>query len=462
MYKLIIALLFAMLVITLTGCGDDNHGARTSTEQGSVLITVAWPEPAAANSRYIPASATKLKVNVTRDNITLGSVTITRPATSGRIDKIPVGPVVVTGEMRDASSATVSKGTANAMVVLNTTVTVTLDYLPTGEGTSPLVGDISWFHGLVEHDTLWPPSRFFNKNRQISGMIIDEANNINRTFRLSPGGAREIFPVTPGYSMPMALNNHGDVLGYVSYTPPGGAWTFKNYVWLASGEIRYLNKALPGSQLDQVRDFNDSQQVVGRVEDNGIYHGLLWGTDGPVEILPGFTTSDQVNPLFINNTGHIFGTINDQPVRWNSDKSIVSIPVPAGYTLDTLIAFNDKDQVLARMLHDGHKVAVRWEADGSMTDLGRLAGDTGVYDYAPTDMNNSGLVVGSASCPDVSLHLPDQSFLWTQGSGMQQMTGVSDNHINWVGAINDLGEVFGACAQKEPGTNNQFAIWTPK
>ena len=333
--------------------------------------------------------------------------------------------------------------------------TMLADSPPMGEGTTPLAGEISWVHGMQERDIIYA----FNNNRQIAGSFYKKPDNI--TFRVSPDGARKICPLVPEpgtsyHSQPQAINSRGDVLLFKAAQSAPGA--FKNYIWLASGEIR-LNGALPGNQQYNVTDFNDSLQVIGTGwRDDIIYSGFLWGADGKVTTLPGFSALDQITARFINNAGHVLGTINEKLVRWNSDKSIFTIPIPSSYTPGAGKDFNDKDQVLGMLHQCGQAVAVRWEADGRMTDLGRLAGDNGEYNYTPVAMNNAGIVIGFASRPG----LPDQPFLWTQGGGMQLLTGADNNQMLTVSAINDLGEVIGTCSQKEPGTNNQFAIWTPK
>ncbi len=83
--------------------------------------------------------------------------------------------------------------------------------------------------------------------------------------------------------------------------------------------------------------------------------------------------------------------------------------------------------------------AVRWEKDGSPTDLGSLGGD---YHLA-SSINNRGDVVGGARSPkDGVIH----GFLWTKNAGMQDL-GAFPGAIVTVPpccrTINDKGDIVG-------------------
>ena len=144
-----------------------------------------------------------------------------------------------------------------------------------------------------------------------------------------------------------------------------------------------------------------------------ISYGYKWedGITHKLDALPGFNSS---GALGVSNNGHVVGT---------SENGID--PLTGGRAL----------------------VAVSWEQDGSIIDLGSLGGNEGVA-YS---VNNRGEAVGVAlnTIPDpyawfFSIPGATQShaFRWTKSRGMQDLgtLGGADSTAAW---INDRGQIYG-------------------
>ncbi len=85
--------------------------------------------------------------------------------------------------------------------------------------------------------------------------------------------------------------------------------------------------------------------------------------------------------------------------------------------------------------------ALLWEK-GKATDLGNLGGKTGqAGGNIAYDINNQGQVVGNSDLPgDTTFH----AFLWTKGTGMQDLGTLSGDVASVSISINDAGSVVGA------------------
>ena len=97
--------------------------------------------------------------------------------------------------------------------------------------------------------------------------------------------------------------------------------------------------------------------------------------------------------------------------------------------------------------------AVRWAADGSVTELGTFGGPHS----CAFGINNDGWVVGRAG---VSAIGAEHAFLWREGSGMVDLgTLGGSNSRAW--ALNSAGQIVGESTTGKPGDMPHAFIWTP-
>jgi probable HAF family extracellular repeat protein len=117
------------------------------------------------------------------------------------------------------------------------------------------------------------------------------------------------------------------------------------------------------------------------------------------------------------------------------------------YQESAAAAINDLGEVVGEISipGDGKTRAFIWRSGQGMTDLGDLPGH---FDYSSAaDINNQGQVTGladsSAGSPGLS---PNRGFLWSQGSGMQDIGDLPTDTVHFTVArgINNSGQIVGA------------------
>jgi probable HAF family extracellular repeat protein len=98
--------------------------------------------------------------------------------------------------------------------------------------------------------------------------------------------------------------------------------------------------------------------------------------------------------------------------------------------------------------------ALLWE-QGQATDLGNLGGTTGqAGGNIAYDINNQGQVVGNSDLPgDTTYH----AFLWSRGTGMQDLGTLSGDAASVGISINDAGSVVGA--SMDASFNSRAIVW---
>jgi probable HAF family extracellular repeat protein len=168
----------------------------------------------------------------------------------------------------------------------------------------------------------------------------------------------------------------------------------------------------------------------------------------------------------INNAGQIAGMAENattdstcpatgaqklqfEPVVWVNGQ-IQELPTVAGDPDGAAFAINDSGQVVGASgncttfntislvnllpLH-----ALLWEK-GTVVDLGSLGGTGHGDGIEAVNLNNKGQVVGNSDLPgDTNFH----GFLWTQGTGMQDLGTLSGDVNSLAIGINDAGDLVG-------------------
>ncbi len=162
----------------------------------------------------------------------------------------------------------------------------------------------------------------------------------------------------------------------------------------------------------------------------------------------------------INDAGVIAGTANVNAVTGNrgfvasgSSATLLSILPGADPELSAgAVAINNAGQVVGESITPGFMThAVLWSALGVIQDLGTLGGSIS----AAIDINASGQVIGSSQITgDAATHF----FLWSSGSGMQDLNTTVDAGITSVVEINDAGQIIGTYTT---GGQSHAFLYTP-
>ena len=165
---------------------------------------------------------------------------------------------------------------------------------------------------------------------------------------------------------------------------------------------------------------------------------------------PGYTLTDlgpleggtSSSALGIGRDGVAVGTSRTGPaarpqvaVRWDTDGQVVNLGTLPGSTFSRAFAVNARGQAAGEAFTPAPEVsrAVIWEADGTIRDLGTLGGPSAVAN----DIDASGRVYGASS----QLSGPSQATVWEAGgpqalppvdpqaSGSSRVNGASDSGI---------------------------------
>lgn len=270
----------------------------------------------------------------------------------------------------------------------------------------------------------------------------------------------------PNITVPMGINNVGAVLGYNGDS--------SRSVWLWSpqqGVSRVTGIDIGGMGL------NDQGTIVGEmpgyVGDRYVAVPRRVGADGTVTTL---TNYNDIVPYTgnaaeaINNRGQVGGTLYQgisqgwQAVRWEADGSVTNLNLQdAGFYSSYGYDINEHGTVVGYGLKQAVG-EVAFVADGnSVRDIGGLPAPYG----NPTNwtiasaINNAGQVVGESGYSGEYATITD-AFIWDADGGMRSL-GVRDLVRNYLSSsardINDAGVVVGSYSVLD-AVGGGF-MWTP-
>ncbi|MFH9726330.1 pre-peptidase C-terminal domain-containing protein [Streptomyces sp. NPDC017254] len=190
---------------------------------------------------------------------------------------------------------------------------------------------------------------------------------------------------------------------------------------------------------------------------------ILWNAEGELTPLPlpgweaytyarGFAVTDE-GTVIGNATGLVRNpatgrdqTVNDGYI-WNAKDGYRKLAhLTDNRSLTEPLAVNDAGVVVGHSSKDGRRHAVRWDADGRITDLGTLPGMT---DSFARSVNSSGTVAGSSG---------DDAFVLKPGGTMTRLPDFGfDAEAK---QVNDAGWIIGT-AETAPDVTTAV-VWNPE
>jgi len=206
---------------------------------------------------------------------------------------------------------------------------------------------------------------------------------------------------------------------------------------------------LPSGDRGYACGINESGQVVGSSWTNrsgsSNNHAVLWDNQTPAVDLnmPNPYSATFSTALAINNTGRLTGTayVNNKPIPVFGDTTgnIQPVEMSSAYEYAIPMRLNDTGIAAGSIYaggtgYVGH--AARWDAAGRLQDLGTVPGN----DYTRAcDINNAGLIVGSASTGYTT-----HAVAWNADRFATRLPELPGTSTSEARGVNDLGQIVGS------------------
>jgi len=239
---------------------------------------------------------------------------------------------------------------------------------------------------------------------------------------------------TPGsYANPLAINNAGSVVGFVSQPVPTGT-LFTPAQWTGPGFNLGILAAPPGTpsgglQISSANALNDVGSAVGQV---------AWPIPGPG------------------------GQFAGRAVRWNNGVPTDLGPIP-GRLRSGARGINNSGEVIGFGYSDFDFTtqAVRWTSTGVLQPLSFLAADHN--ESFASGINNVGRAVGYSGFLDFDFPISRRPVSWT-GTTPTDLTTPAGFNFGSATSINDAGNIVGSSIVFDPNifeaTDHRATQWS--
>jgi len=293
------------------------------------------------------------------------------------------------------------------------------------------------------------PSGYIVTAINSSGEVVGSLNNQPFVWTRS-GGFQFLGDLGGGVYSCCVINDNGEVAG-ASHLPNGIIHAF---LWTASTGMQDLGSIL-GGQSDAA-SINNNGEIAGdsSTPDGIVSHAFFWSqATGSIDIGPlnGYSSSQSTA---LNDTGEIAGTEGTQtgptsPFRWTLATGIQALPGLGGNS-NFPLAINDQGQIASiSSIASQAWHAAFWPPDGSIQDLGTLAGDSS---SRALHINASGHVAGDSWGANTSI------FFWTPENGMLDIGTIATPHTS-LGGLNNRDQIVGNDAGDAKGGG--IYLWSP-
>ncbi|GLF99862.1 hypothetical protein [Streptomyces yaizuensis] len=294
-----------------------------------------------------------------------------------------------------------------------------------------------------------------NDNGVIVGYAVIDSVSRRLPIRWNADLSATVLPLLPGdqHGEAMAVSGDGTAVGFSGH---------RLVSWAPDGTVT-LMQSLPGDFVASayVREINRTGTAVGntRTGTNGtVYRAVKWGPDGRAVQLAALSGDVESTALSVNSSGTVAGLSYSasgvaRPVKWSPDGTPIALDPTSAYRNVWVRQINDAGTVLAGATPTGAANlpwrSVTWNADGTVTDLGRHS--------AAKAINASGTAVGHQLGQD---NIDYTATRWSP-DGTAATIGADYEYTTAV-AVNDAGVSVGHTGQMVPSDTNRYALrWEP-
>ncbi len=272
-------------------------------------------------------------------------------------------------------------------------------------------------------------------------------------------GMIALTPPGSGESIPMAINDPGQVVGYVVIARSAHA-----FVWTVAAGMVDIG-GLAGSVNSYATAINNAGQVAGHSQDaSGHNHAFRWS---PLEgIIALDVGSGPVNSYAhgINSSGQVVGERDGPtggiPFRWSKEKGMEDLALFESDIDGGARAIADNGDAVGYSGDGGYygiTRAVVWSADGTKKIIDICTTGSPFYGcYSSANaINNAGQIAGNSESGG-----PSVAFRLTVGGDRQDIFGLPGSHISFARGINEAGQVVGF-TEGPPFPLGRAFLWSP-
>jgi hypothetical protein len=258
------------------------------------------------------------------------------------------------------------------------------------------------------------------------------------------------------FSRATGINDLGIAVGAVDTTGASDLTGLRAVRWISARRPSFI---LPESGFDSdALSISDTGWVVGILFTGTTFTAFIASPNQQINYPAPLLNGDTFELLSVNRRGEAAGFDSSDTattaVRWSPSRGLESLTMLPGGTTSAASAINDRGVVSGVADDaDGTFRAVRWQADGSVVQLGSLP--RAIYSDSQYSINNQGFSTGITifEGSDPNDFLSQRATMWTPGgrpvdlnSLIPQATGVT---LLTAAGINSRGLIYGDCVTSD-------------